>query len=181
MLWLVDDQAFTGSWVWQLDSLPKIIHFIWLGLHNSIPVKKVIDARGIQCNVASPICQTHEESILHLLRDCPFAREFWRKIGTPQAVGNFLQLDLSEWLKTNCLAKDSISTNGIPWRCLFPFALWSLWKHRNRVAFENVSSDLRLSSSCIHQAREFFFCIGKGQKLKHHRVIPVCWHKPPQG
>ena len=78
-----DDQAFTGSWVWQLDSLPKIIHFIWLGLHHSIPVRKIIAARGIQCSVACPICHTHEESILHLLRDCPFARDFWRKIGTP--------------------------------------------------------------------------------------------------
>lgn len=108
-------------------------------------------------------------------------RDFWRKIGTPQAMGNFLQLDLLGWLKTNCLAKDFISAYSIPWRYLFPFALWTIWKHQNHVVFENIPSDPRISSSCIHQAREFFFCTGKGQKLRHQRVILVCWRKPPQG
>ena len=143
-----DGQHFTSSWVWRLDSLPNINHFIWLRLHNSISVRKVIAARGIQCNVVCPICQAQEESILHLLRDCSLAREFWSKVGTPQAVGNFIHLDLSDWLKTNCLAKDFISVSGIPLRYLFPFAIWTLWKHHIRVVFENAPSDPRISTSC---------------------------------
>nr|POE81240.1 hypothetical protein CFP56_47464 [Quercus suber] len=61
----------------------------------------------------------------------PLQGIFGGRLEPPQAMAKFLQLDLSEWLKTNCLAKDFISANGIPWRYLFPFAIWTLWKHRN--------------------------------------------------
>lgn len=88
-------------------------------------------------------------------------------VGTPQALGDFINLELADWLKTNCLAKDFISVRVIPWCYLFPFAVWTLWKHRNRVVFENAPRDPRISTSCVQLAREFFLCIGKGQKTRH--------------
>ena len=36
-----------GNWIWKFDTLPKIKHFIWLCFHNSVPVRQVINARGI--------------------------------------------------------------------------------------------------------------------------------------
>lgn len=174
-------QSFLGKWLWKLDTLPKIKHFLWLCFHQSVPVRQVLNARGILCNTCCPLCQNQEESIIHLLHDCPFALRFWNKIGTPQSFTYFLQLDLLEWIKQNCLCNIRVQANGIPWNSQFPFAIWGLWKHKNRVVFENFVSNLNLHVTCIHLAKEYFFCVGKGQQLKHHLVTPIRWHKPEQG
>lgn len=69
--------AYTGCWIWGLDTLPKIKHFIWLCSHGSIQVRQVIKGRGINCTVNYPLCHVQEESIIHALRDCLVARKFW--------------------------------------------------------------------------------------------------------
>ena len=85
---------FTGCWIWRLDTLPKIKHFFWLCNHGSISMRQVIKARGINCSRNCPLCYTQEETILHVLRDCPVARQFWLSMGVPQALNDFLTLDL---------------------------------------------------------------------------------------
>lgn len=137
-------QSFSGKWLWKLDTLPKIKHFLWLSFHHNVPVRQVLNARGILCNTCCPLCQNQEETIIYLLRDCPFALRFWNKIGTPQSISNFLHLDLLEWIKQNCHCDIRVQTNGIPWQSQFPFAIKGLWKHRNRVVFENLVSNPNL-------------------------------------
>lgn len=48
---------FLGNWIWKLDTLPKIIHFMWLCHHHSVPVRQVLSVRGIPCNTCYPLCQ----------------------------------------------------------------------------------------------------------------------------
>ena len=103
-----------------------------------------------------------EESIIHALRDCPVARKFWLSIGEPQALVDFLNLDLLEWLKVNSLCSNHIHANGIPWCSLFPFAVWSLWKHRNRIVFDNSPPNPKLHHVCLQVAREHFYYVSKG-------------------
>ena len=71
--------SFQGSWIWKIDMLPKIVHFMWLCHHNSIPVRGVLASRGISCCTQCPVCNDQEETIIHTLRDCNFARMFWDK------------------------------------------------------------------------------------------------------
>ena len=172
---------FSGDWLWNIDTAPKIQHFIWLCLHSSVPVRKTLADRGITSQKACPICQNHEESIIHLLRDCPFATKFWKDLGTPQIFSNFLHLNLPDWLKTNCLCSNQIHANGFSWNIQFPFAIWCLWKHRNKVVFDNAPPNSRLHLNCIQLAREFFFCVSKRQKTRHCSVSPICWNKPESG
>ena len=86
--------SFSEGWLWKIDTLPKIQHFIWLCFHSSIPMQKILADRGITYHTTCPLCHSHEESIIHLLRDCSFALTFWKKLGTPQVFSNFLQLNL---------------------------------------------------------------------------------------
>ena len=79
----LDAQTFQGNWIWKLDTLPKIKHFLWLCFHNSIPIKKVLESGGIIHDACYPLCRNHEESILHTLRFCPVAMNFWQKFRTP--------------------------------------------------------------------------------------------------
>ena len=65
------------------------------------------------------------------------------------------------------------------WSTLFPFAIWSFWKHRNRVCFDNTPSNLSLHNSCINQALEYFYYVWKIRKQNHLVTISVRWMKPP--
>ena len=73
--------TFKGAWIWKVDSLPKIISFLWLCMHKSVPVRDVLADRSIVCSRLCPVCRNQVESIDHLLRECVFARLFWSKMG----------------------------------------------------------------------------------------------------
>ena len=120
-----NDAQFSGQWVWKLDMLPKIINFIWLCLHGSILVREVLAGRGINCVKLCLICKEQDESILHLLRDCVFARDLWRKLEIPPTQVSSFTEGFETWLKTNCLS--GMKHKGTtPWCTLFLFTLWSL-------------------------------------------------------
>ena len=40
----IPGNVFQSSWIWKLDILPKITHFLWLSFHGSIPVHGVLVA-----------------------------------------------------------------------------------------------------------------------------------------
>ena len=170
---------FSGCWLWGLDTLSKIKHFLWLCCHGSIPVKQVLKGRGINCTMECPLCHMQEESIIHALRDCLVARKFWLSIGVPQALGDFLNLDLLEWLRVNCLCSNHIHANGFPWCSQFPFAVWSLWKHRNMIVFDNSLPNPKLHHVCLQVAREHFYCVSKVQKSRRSVAVQVRWIRPP--
>ena len=156
---------FLGGWIWELDTAPKIQHFLWLCNHRSVPVRETIAARGVVCDTICPVCKNAEESLSHALRECPFAMDFWRNIKTPMTLQVSFQEELLDWLKSNCLCDPNIMVNGYPWRIQFPFAVWYLWKHRNRVVFENTILNMSLHTYCINQSIEYFYCVGKPQKI----------------
>ena len=160
-------------------TLPKIIHFLWLCLHNSVPVKGVLASGGISCSSLCPVCNKQEENIIHVLYDCEFAQIFWDIIQTPIGLRQFGVTNMSDWLKVNYLSQELHQTS-ISWRILFPFAIWSLWKHRNKMCFKNAPSDLSLHKSCINQALEYFNCVGKIRKQNCLVTIKVRWIKPPR-
>lgn len=89
-------------------------------------------------------------------------------------------LELDEWLKINCLS-NLPHHNASPWNIVFPMVIWNLWKHRNRVMYENAPLNPNLHVVCLSQATEFFFCISKIRPLKYKSTITVKWIKPPEG
>lgn len=143
-----------GNWI------PKIANFLWLCMHNSIPVRDVLATRGINCNRVYLVCKRQDHTIVHLLRDCRVAREFWRRLEVPPSHVSSFTENLDNWLKTNYL-----STVGhkcaIPWSSLFLFAVWSLCKNRNMVVFENTIPSPILDKTSIGQAKEYFYYVSK--------------------
>ena len=72
---------FTARWLWKAPTLPRIKTFIWQCAHNSIGVKECLTRRSVMEDVVCPICRREDESILHALRDCPWAQSAWRQLG----------------------------------------------------------------------------------------------------
>ena len=144
-----------------------------------MPVRRVIAERDVQYDTTCPLCRNGTESISHLLKECPFATEFWRKIGVPASLTSSFTLNWLTWLKNNSLCNAQIQSHRIPWRSLFPFAVWGLWKHRNKVVFENTTLNLSLHKTCM--AVEYFFCVGKSVQPRRQGCILLKWNKPNVG
>lgn len=115
-----------------------------------------------------------------MLRDCPFTATFWRKLGVPVSLISS-GLDILSWLEANCMYNPLIKANGYPWRTLFTFAIWSLWKHRNRVVFENNTLNTNLHDSCLKQTIEYVYYVGKSFRTNQMVNIQVRWNKPSKG
>ena len=122
-----------------------------------------------------------QKKLSHASRECPFAVEFWRNIKTPMTLQASFQVELLDWLKSNCLCDPNIMVNGCPWRIQFSFVVWYLWKHRNRVVFENTILNMSLHTYCINQSIEYFYCVREASKDKHYTVAQVRWKKPREG
>ena len=52
-----EENTFKGTWIWKLETLPKIISYFWLCMHNSVPMREVLAVRGINCNPLCLICR----------------------------------------------------------------------------------------------------------------------------
>ncbi|KAL0006134.1 hypothetical protein SO802_013695 [Lithocarpus litseifolius] len=149
-------------------------------MHNSAPVREVLASRGINCNTLCLVCKNQSESINHLLRECPFAIRFWLKLRNPHIISPSHSQSLGDWLYDNCHSKQ-VHHSSISWSVVFPFAVWFLWKHRNKVVFENSPLNMNLHGLCLSQAIEFSFCVGKLRMVNQRFLIQVSWSKPPEG
>ena len=163
---------FHSLWIWRLDILPRITTFLWLCLHGSVPVKEVLVVRGINCDKVCPLCRDQDETIVHLLRECVFACDLWRKLEVPPSLVNSFNDNFEVWLKHNCLSEVR-HKGSIPWCFLFLFAVWNLWKNRNKVVFENSIPNTMLDKVCLGQAKEYFYCVSKAKQVTSRAIIPI--------
>lgn len=73
------------------------------------------------------------------------------------------------------------TVKGIPWKILFPMALWQLWLHKNNFVFRTGTVDHKLRRKCSQYNIEFY-SIGLEAKIKQSKtIVPVGWEKPPRG
>ncbi|KAK7845938.1 hypothetical protein CFP56_008559, partial [Quercus suber] len=61
-------------------------------------------------------------------------------------------------------------SNGIPWKTVFAFTIWALWKHRNRVVFENTNLNANLHSISTRQAIHYFLYTEKFLRTRRFRT-----------
>lgn len=84
-------------------------------------MKNTLASRGIIEDAVCPLCKAMPETILHLLRDCNYACDFWYKLSVPpDVVQSSLALDLETWLQEKCLSEVS-HQSSVPWKYLLPY------------------------------------------------------------
>ena len=92
--------VFTGTWVWKVDTLPRIKTFMWQCLHNSIRMGECLVRRCLSEPDICPLCQRELETI-HRLRNCEAAKNTWSRLGIT-LNNNFYKESPHHWLEKNC-------------------------------------------------------------------------------
>ena len=68
--------SMSFSWVWKIDTPPKVQFFLWLCLHSSLPTAEVLGSRGLMLDPVCKICNRENETIEHLFKGYDFAHNF---------------------------------------------------------------------------------------------------------
>ncbi|CAN1146008.1 Putative ribonuclease H protein At1g65750 [Linum perenne] len=118
--------------VWSWAGPNRIRYFLWLVAKERLLTNTARLRRGLTQDASCPQCTASEESISHILRDCPFAVETWRRVEGVDINGGVWQEPYQTWLQVS-LRSDADLKFGI--------TCWYLWRARNERIFANSTEN----------------------------------------
>ncbi|XP_052112461.1 uncharacterized protein LOC127744218 [Arachis duranensis] len=170
------NQNFRLVWRWQGPE--RIRTFLWLATHNVILTNSERKRRHLTNDDSCPRCRCHEESTIHVLRDCFYAKSIWRKLFPPIGINSFFNTDLNEWLLQNLKSNNK-------WSCLFGVAVSTMWYLRNKLVFNGESV---LVTTAVNQIRarseEFGRVVQTNLTLRNNHnsgASNIRWSRPEKG
>lgn len=131
-----EDRAFAwNKCIWEVDTSPKIRHFLWKANSSALATGAVLQSRGMAANPCCKRCGALETE-LHVFLHCPFAAKVWELVPSMfkpesesiESMGALLQ---------HCRKMISLPPSGVGSTPLYPWILWVLWTNRNKLLFEN--------------------------------------------
>ncbi|CAA7055149.1 unnamed protein product [Microthlaspi erraticum] len=109
---------------------------MWKAMRGALPVGENLRARNVNTAVRCPHCGD-EETTLHLLFQCDYAQEVWKLIPCTNLLNPHTiqqtRKGMEESRKLVCLPPTGVGSGPIS-----PWVLCSLWKSRNRKAFNGT-------------------------------------------
>ncbi|CAN1334461.1 Putative ribonuclease H protein At1g65750, partial [Linum perenne] len=64
--------------IWGFPVQPKLQFFVWRLLHRIIPTLESLNERGMNLSLVCPVSHSADESIEHILFECPVTLAFYR-------------------------------------------------------------------------------------------------------
>ncbi|CAN1179882.1 Aldehyde oxidase 4 [Linum perenne] len=118
-----------GVWktIWRWKGPQRIRQFIWLVAHQRLLTNGERRRRHLTEIGACQVCPEEEETVLHVLRDCPLASATWELLAFPSDNHSFFQTPLLPWIE-DFIRRPELSL-------LFGVTCWFLWRYRNDRVF----------------------------------------------
>ena len=88
---------------------------------------------------------------------------------------------MHNWLQNNGKVSCSLIQGKPPWRIMFNFAVWSIWKSKNSFVFNRNSPNSNLHKEIHNLAAEFMFCVTSSRNPIHKISKRIRWEKPQIG
>ena len=168
--------------VWRVTTPERVRVFLWLVTHQVIMTNMERKRRHLSENSICPLCKGGEETILHVLRDCPAAAGLWARFVPLSKQQRFFDQPLLEWLYDK-LARNRPGLEEL-WPALFSLTVWWCWKWRCGYVFGEEGKCRDKVQFLQDKAREV---IEANVKLKEHgqsreRVEKqISWNRPTNG
>ncbi|KAF8408042.1 hypothetical protein HHK36_007182 [Tetracentron sinense] len=133
------------SQVWQLAIPPKVKIFIWKVALNILPVRANLCKRKIPVENVCGVCGEEGETILHVLKNCHYARQVWLLSQLGLRSDATSADSLSSWVE------EIMKSHGEEGLSAFFMIAWSIWKHRNEYIFSGVKMT---PFNCVQRANK---------------------------
>ncbi|XP_038977290.1 uncharacterized protein LOC120107861 [Phoenix dactylifera] len=120
-----------GGWIWRMRIYPRVALFIWKVAWGCLPTRSLLARRGVRITQFCDECTETEETMDHVLLQCPRARGIWSRSPTllPHSVES--TQGLIHWLRV-AIRRPSTVEAGIQGAYL----AHSIWLDRNAGIFE---------------------------------------------
>ncbi|KAJ1380330.1 Ribonuclease H domain [Sesbania bispinosa] len=130
-----------------------------------------------------PHCPDKAETIIHVLRDCPFAKLIWSHFVPLTSHHPFFQKDLLDWFDFN-LQLDATPFSSPVWSLLFGITIDCLWRERNNLIFNSIYSSFDyVKQKILHLLSDTREAYGIGKVIPSCKVMSfdlyIKWIPPP--
>ncbi|MBA0615306.1 hypothetical protein Godav_015460, partial [Gossypium davidsonii] len=156
--------------IWKVRVPPKVHIIVWRFLCNYVPTLHNLYNRYISTTQFCPRCLNILETLIHMLRDCPFAISVWNQL-LVSWDGTYNDSNLVSWLGFLCQAHtwDKLA--------FILTTIWALWWSYDRYYHESLGST---SINLVCFIRSY---MGGLSVLAMPGTIPrvlrtTCWHPP---
>ncbi|KAL4361719.1 hypothetical protein GQ457_04G001290 [Hibiscus cannabinus] len=155
---------------------------ISLALQDRLLSNQARARRSLTSDSSCSLCGAEEESLLHIIWDCPDIRNPWMSLSVQSAHRRFFTISLREWILHGTFSASFCDLIDGPFQFLFASFIWQAWKHRNAFALagRNMGAESLLHIS-MHWAKLYHL-------PRHHAIVPyysfaanVKWSPPPNG
>lgn len=67
--------------IWKGNVSLRVKAFLWKVHRYALPTRAFLLQRDVVRTDSCPLCASTSENIFHIIRDCPFARQIWERLG----------------------------------------------------------------------------------------------------
>jgi hypothetical protein len=161
---------------WSLRVPNAIKMFLWCACHNLLPTKVNLLKRGICDNSFCPICLSKNETVEHIIWECPTVNDVWGEAPiklqkSTYLGGNFSQIfaDVISW----CI-KEEVE--------LFAIIARRIWHYRNEVVHSGIlMHPVQIVREAVASLDDFKRVNQRGgvQAEAHETSVMENWKLPP--
>ncbi|XP_024006491.1 uncharacterized protein LOC112083001 [Eutrema salsugineum] len=120
--------------IWKLNIVPKLKHFLWRIVSKALGTATRLQSRGIYIDPKCQRCGLQDETINHLLFECPVSNMMWRLANLP--IPSILCPSPSCEENIRSLIDLQGDRTLTVEQSLIPlWLLWRIWKSRNNLIF----------------------------------------------
>ncbi|OMO88682.1 reverse transcriptase [Corchorus capsularis] len=177
---VVDKKAW--RFIWNVKAPPRVKHFLWRACVNGLATKLALKQRRIGHDATCPICHEMDQSVEHILLQCPWVETVWFGVlGLKVDRGSITSLD--DWflavvsnMKGTREEIDQLGTK-------IAFTMWVIWKCRCENVFQNRVVD---PFQCVQRSQNAIWnfiktkteCASNKRKTCNASRVPEVWSPP---
>jgi hypothetical protein len=166
--------------IWRLQVPERVKTFTWMMQHGRL-LTNSLKSKMRLCHAMCDFCGDVEETILHVLRDCPRAREIWSCVITTNDRANFYMSEANHWIELNL--HNTMHWNGEgSWSDFWVMCCHCIWSWRNKELFdENFVRPSRPLPVILKMVKEYIAAVNNTKIVAcRDKVERLVGWKPPR-
>ncbi|KAL8091605.1 hypothetical protein AgCh_034018 [Apium graveolens] len=141
--WRAEDSISIWAKLWKIRAPPKTINVVWREISNCLPTLIQLQSKRVQVQTECPVCHEDNETILHSLVTCSFAKQCWLSIKVDTQGRVFA--DFGTWLEDILQAVNARESAVIISLC------WAIWRNRNDIVWNQRFSSVNKTVAAAKQ------------------------------